>query len=235
MFPLSMTAAGTISPARVFVIGAGVAGLQAIATAHRLGAVVQAYDVRPAVKDEVRSVGGRFLELPLDTKGAESGGGYAGAMDEGFYRRQRELMTQAVGASDVVIATAVIPGKPAPKLITADMVRNMPPGSVIVDLAAERGGNCELTRPGETVVNHGVTILGPTNLPATVPYHASQLFAKNVSAFLRHIARSGTVSPDLNDPIVQETLIARGGEVVHPRVRELLGMQITMTSDIGGF
>lgn len=240
MFPMLMTAAGTVAPAKVFVVGAGVAGLQAIATAHRLGAVVQAYDVRPAVKDEVTSVGGRFVELPLDTSaGAQPGGaggqsgGYAQVMDEAFYRRQREMMLQVVGNSDVVITTAAVPGKPAPKLITAEMVAAMSPGSVIVDLAAERGGNCELTRPGETVVEGGVTILGPLNLPATIPVHASQMYSKNVTSLLLHLIREGRLQPDLEDPIVKETLVTRAGDVVHPVVRDRLGMKFTMTADVG--
>ena len=194
MFPMMMTAAGTIAPARAFVIGAGVAGLQAIASARRLGAVVRAYDVRPAVADQVRSVGGEFVELPLEAGDAEDKGGYARAQDETFYRRQRELMGRLVGDSDVVITTAAIPGKPAPVLITRDMVRGMTPGSVIVDLAAERGGNCELTRADETVVAHGVTILGPSNLPSTVPFHASQLYAKNLATFLKHLMKDGALN-----------------------------------------
>lgn len=215
IFPMLTTAAGTLAPARVFVIGAGVAGLQAIATARRLGGVVQAYDVRPAVKEQVQSVGGKFVELPLEVAGAEDAGGYARALDESFYRRQRELMTRMVSESDVVICTAAVPGERAPLLITAEMVASMAPGSVIVDLAAERGGNCELTRPGETVSVEGVTILGPLNLPSTVPHHASQMFAKNVTAFLSHFRQVGA-APE--DPITGQTLLARGGEVVHPQV-----------------
>ena len=225
MFPMMMTAAGTIAPARVFVIGAGVAGLQAIASARRLGAVVRAYDVRPTVADQVRSVGGEFVELPLGAGDAEDKGGYARAQDETFYTRQRELMGKVVGDSDVVITTAAIPGKPAPVLITQDMVRGMTPGSVIVDLAAERGGNCELTRADETVVVHGVTILGPSNLPSTVPFHASQLYAKNLATFLKHLMKDGALQIDAEDEITRETLITRGGEVVHARIQELLGGQ----------
>jgi NAD(P) transhydrogenase subunit alpha len=224
MFPMLMTAAGTIAPARVFVIGAGVAGLQAIATAHRLGAVVQAYDVRDAVKEQVRSVGAKFVELPLETGSAEAQGGYAKAMDEAFYRRQREMMARVVAESDVVISTAAVPGKRAPVLITEDMVQGMEPGSVIVDLAAETGGNCELTQAGRTVTAHGVTILGPVNLAATVPYHASQMYSKNVSSLLLHLVKEGRLEPNLEDEITRETLVCRGGEVVHPRVRELLGL-----------
>ncbi len=225
MFPLMMTAAGTISPARVFVVGAGVAGLQAIATAKRLGAVVQAYDVRPSVKEQVESLGATFIELELETKEAEDKSGYARELGEEFYRKQREMMTEVVARSDVVITTASIPGKRAPVLITEEMVKGMPWGAVIVDLAAERGGNCALTRPGETVVEHGVTIIGPINLAATVPYHASQMYAKNISNFLLHIAKDGTIDLDSDDEILQGTLVARAGEVVHPRIRELLGLE----------
>ncbi|HUG93657.1 MAG TPA: Re/Si-specific NAD(P)(+) transhydrogenase subunit alpha, partial [Planctomycetaceae bacterium] len=191
MFPMRMTAAGTITAARAFVVGAGVAGLQAIATAKRLGAVVRAYDVRPAVKEQVESLGGRFVQLELETTGAEAAGGYAREMDEDFYHRQRELMGKVVADSDVVITTAAIPGKQAPVLVTADMVRRMAPGSVIVDLAAERGGNCELTRPNETLVDNGVTIIGATNLPSLIPYHASEMYSRNVAAFLKLLAKDG--------------------------------------------
>jgi NAD(P) transhydrogenase subunit alpha len=224
MFPMMMTAAGTVAPARVFVIGAGVAGLQAIASARRLGAKVEAYDVRPAVKEQVESLGAKFVELPLETAGAEDKGGYAKAQDEAFYRRQRELMSRVVGASDVVISTASIPGQKAPVLITADAVAGMAPGSVIIDLAAERGGNCELTRPDETVSARGVTILGPTNLASTVPYHASQMYAKNITTFLLHLLKDGGIRVDVNDEITRETLVTHGGEVVHARVRGLMDL-----------
>ncbi len=224
MFPLLTTAAGTVAPAHVFIVGVGVAGLQAIATARKLGAVVEAYDVRPAVKEQVQSVGAKFVELPLETAQAEDKGGYAKAQDETFYQRQREMMARVVAANDVVITTAVVPGKKAPVLVTGEMVRGMAPGSVVVDLAAERGGNCELTRPDEVVVENGVTILGPTNLPATVPYHASQMYAKNVTTFLLHLVKDGAVRVDASDEITRETLIAQGGEVVHARVRTALGM-----------
>ncbi len=224
MFPMLTTAAGTIPPARVLVVGAGVAGLQAIATARRLGGVVSAYDVRPAVKEQVQSLGAKFVELPLETTGAEDAGGYARAQAEAFYQRQRELMARVVAESDVVITTAVVPGKKAPVLITAEMVRGMAPGSVIVDLAAERGSNCELTRPDETVVEHGVTIIGPVNLASTVPYHASQMYARNITAFFLHLANRGNLELNLEDEITRETLLTRGGEVVHPRVREALGL-----------
>jgi len=230
MFPLLMTAAGTVSPARVFVVGAGVAGLTAIATARRLGAVVEAYDVRAAVKEQVESLGAKFVELPLPANGAEGEGGYAKEQDEQFYRRQRETMTRVVAASDVVITTAQVPGKKAPLLITGEMVAGMGPGSVIVDLAAEQGGNCEGTRTGETVTVHGVTILGPANLPSTVPYHASQMYAKNVAAFLLHVGKEGKFAQDVSDEITRETLVASGGDVVHTRVRAALGLPVDETA-----
>jgi NAD(P) transhydrogenase subunit alpha len=227
MFPMLMTAAGTISPARVFIVGAGVAGLQAIATARRLGAKVEAYDVRPAVKEQVLSMGAKFVELAIETQGAEDKGGYAVAQDENFYRRQREMMLKVVAGSDVVVTTALIPGRPAPKLITAEMVEAMAQGSVVVDLAAERGGNCELTRPDETVVHKGVTIIGPSNPATLAPYHASQMYAKNIITFLLHLlgkegAKQAAVPIDPADEITRETLLAQGGTVVHPRVNELL-------------
>jgi NAD(P) transhydrogenase subunit alpha len=217
MFPMLMTAAGTITPAKVLVVGAGVAGLQAIATARRLGAVISAYDVRPAAREQVESVGGRFVELPLDTADAEDARGYARARDATFYQRQQELMARVVAASDVVIATAVVPGRKAPVLVTSDMVAAMEPGSVVVDLAAERGGNCELTRAGETVVAHGVTIVGAVNLAGAVPYHASQMYARTLAAFFLHLLKGDTIPIDLEDEITRETLVTRGGEVVHPR------------------
>ena len=223
MFPMMITAAGTISPSRVFVIGAGVAGLQAIATAHRLGAVVQAYDIRPAVKEQVESLGAKFVELPLETQEAATAGGYAKAMDENFYRRQREMMTKVLAESDVVITTAAVPGKKAPVLITQEMVRGMRSGSVIVDLAAETGGNCELTRPGETAEAHGVSILGPVNLPSTIPYHASQMYARNIASFLQLLVKDGKFHLDLEDQVIRETLLTHNKEVVNPLVRELLG------------
>ncbi len=222
MFPMLMTAAGTISPARVFVIGAGVAGLQAIATAKRLGAKVEAYDVRPVVRDQVESVGARFVELDLDTGQAEDKGGYAKALGEDFYRRQRELLAEVIAHNDVVIATAAIPGKPSPLLITREAVAGMRPGSVIVDLAAERGGNCELTRADEMVHEYGVTILGPTNLPATVPYHASQMYSRNITTFLKYIIKDGVLNLPADDEVVRDTLLTRDGEVIHPRVQALL-------------
>ena len=222
MYPLLMTAAGTITPARVFVVGAGVAGLQAIATARRLGAVVQAYDVRPTAREQVESLGARFVELEMETETAEGAGGYAQAMGEEFYRRQRELMTAVVAESDAVITTAAVPGSRAPLLITEDAIREMRPGSVVIDLAAETGGNCELTRPGETIEVHGVTIAGPIELAATIPYDASQMYARNVTAFLGGLLEDGAMHLDLEDDILRGTLITNRGEVVHPRVRDLL-------------
>jgi NAD(P) transhydrogenase subunit alpha len=224
IFPLMMTAAGTLTAARVFVIGAGVAGLSAIATARRLGGVVRAYDVRPACREQVESLGAKFVELPLDTAGAEGAGGYAKAQDETFYQRQRELLANVVAESDVVITTAAIPGKQSPLLITAEAVARMQPGAVIVDLAAERGGNCALTKADQCVVADGVTILGPTNLPGEVPQHASQMFSANVTAFLLNLVKKGEVVLNCDDEIIRETLVAHEGQVVHPRLRDLLGM-----------
>jgi NAD(P) transhydrogenase subunit alpha len=219
MFPMLTTAAGTVKPARVFVIGAGVAGLQAITVARRLGAVVEAYDVRPAAKEQVQSVGAKFVELPLETGDAEDKGGYAKAQDESFYRRQREMMAKVVAASDVVITTAAIPGKRSPVLVTADMVAGMAQGSVIVDLAAERGGNCELTQADQVISEHGVTIFGPTNLPSTVPYHASQMYARNVATFVAHLMKDKSLTIDMTDEITRETLVTRDGQVVHERLK----------------
>jgi NAD(P) transhydrogenase subunit alpha len=224
MFPMMMTAAGTISPAKVFVVGAGVAGLQAIATAKRLGAVVHAYDVRPAVKEQVESLGAKFVEMELKADNAEDKGGYAREMNEEFYRKQRELMTKVLAESDVVITTAAIPGKKAPLLITAEMVKVMAPGSVIVDLAAERGGNCELTKADKTIVEGGVSILGPVNLPAAVPYHASQMYSKNIANFLNLLAKDSKLNIDMNDQVISESLITQNGEVTNSRVKELLGL-----------
>ena len=223
MFPMMMTAAGTIAPARVFVLGAGVAGLQAIATSRRLGAIVHAYDVRPAVREQVESLGGKFVQLDLETSSAEDAGGYAKALGDDFYRKQREMMFRVVAESDVVITTAAVPGKKAPILVTTAMVEGMSSGAVVFDLAAERGGNCELTRPGETVVHNGVTILGPLNLPAMVPHHASQLYAKNISTFLLHLVHKGALAVNLADEITAGTLVATEGKVVHPTVLEAMG------------
>ncbi|MCZ6445016.1 MAG: Re/Si-specific NAD(P)(+) transhydrogenase subunit alpha [Planctomycetota bacterium] len=230
MFPMMMTAAGTIAPAKVLIIGAGVAGLQAIATARKLGGVVVAYDIRPIVKEQVESLGARFLQISLEAQGAEDKGGYAKAMDEEFYRKQRELMSAAVAQSDVVITTAAVPGKKSPVLVTGEMVAGMAPGSVVVDLAAAYGGNCELTRADETVVEHGVTILGPTNLPSTVPYHASQMYAKNISSFLLQLVKDGRLVVDMEDEITEQTLLTRGGEIVHQRVRKLLDLDASTAS-----
>jgi len=224
IFPMMMTAAGTVTPARVFIVGAGVAGLQAIATAKRLGAVVSAYDVRAAVKEQVESVGARFIELEVPAQSAEGTGGYARAMDADFYQRQAELMAPVVGDSDVVITTAAVPGQKAPVLISKAMVEGMRPGSVVVDLAAERGGNCEVTRPGETYEHQGVLIMGPLNLPSTVAYHASQLYARNVTTFLAHLIKGGALTLDREDEITRETLVSFEGEVVHTRIREKLGL-----------
>ena len=220
IFPMLTTAAGTITPARVLVIGAGVAGLQAIATARRLGAVVSAYDMRPAAKEQVQSLGGRFVELPIEAKNAQDARGYGTAQDDTFYAKQRELLARAVAENDVVITTAVVPGREAPVLITADMVKQMAPGSVIVDLAAERGGNCELTRAGEVVFAHNVTIIGRINLASQVPYHASQMYARNLTAFLTYLVKEGKLQVDSNDEIVRETLLTHDGEIVNARVRE---------------
>ncbi|MGP0096870.1 MAG: NAD(P) transhydrogenase subunit alpha [Terriglobales bacterium] len=220
IFPMLTTAAGTVTPARVFIIGCGVAGLQAIATSRRLGAVTSAYDLRPAVKEQVQSLGGRFVELPIEAKDAQDARGYATAQGEEFYRKQRELLGKTVQESDVVITTAVIPGKKSPVLVTEEMVKGMALGSVIVDLAAERGGNCEITEPGKTIVKHGVTIIGAINLAQGVPYHASMMYARNVTAFLTHLVKDQKVNLNLEDEIVRETLLTRGGEIVQARVRE---------------
>jgi NAD(P) transhydrogenase subunit alpha len=224
IFPMMTTAAGTITPSRVLIIGVGVAGLQAIATARRLGADVSAYDVRPAAKEQVQSLGARFVELPLETQDAQDARGYAKAQDEAFYAKQRELLGRTVAENDAVITTAVVPGKKAPVLVTAEMVKGMVPGSVILDLAAERGGNCELTRAGEAVVVNGVTVIGPINLASGVPHHASQMYARNLTAFLANLVKDGKIRPAESDDIIRDTLVTQGGEVVNARVRELLGM-----------
>jgi proton-translocating NAD(P)+ transhydrogenase subunit alpha len=224
LFPMMTTAAGTITPARVLILGVGVAGLQAIATARRLGAVVSAYDLRPAVKEQVQSLGARFVELAIEAKDAQDARGYATAQDESFYRRQRELLGQVIAQHDVVITTAVIPGKKAPTLVTKEMVAGMAPGSVIVDLAAERGGNCELTRAGETTVEHGVTIIGWVNLASNVPYNASQMYARNLSTFLALLVKDGKLQMNLKDEIIRETLVTQGGEIVNGRLREFFNL-----------
>ena len=223
LFPMMTTAAGTISPARVFILGAGVAGLQAIATARRLGAVVSAYDVRSAVREQIESLGAKFIVIDVDAGGAEDKGGYAKELGEDFYRRQRERLTNVIRESDVVITTAAIPGKRSPILVTAEMVRTMAPGSVIVDIAAERGGNVEGTQPGETVVINGVSLCGPLNLPSTIPYHASQMYAKNVATFLKNLLDKGNkLNINREDEIIRETLVTHQGEVAHARIKELM-------------
>ncbi len=224
MFPMLTTAAGTITPARVFVIGCGVAGLQALATARRLGAVISAYDLRPAAKEQVQSLGGRFVELPIEAKDAQDARGYARSQDEDFYRRQRELLGKAVQESDVVITAAVIPGKKSPILVTEEMVKGMAPGSVVVDLAAERGGNCDITAPGQMIVRHGVTIAGPINIASGVPYHASMMYARNITAFVTHLVKDQKLNLNLSDPIVADTVLTNDGEIVQARVREFLGV-----------
>ena len=223
IFPMMMTAAGTIASAKVFIVGVGVAGLQAIATARRLGALVKAYDVRPAVKEQVKSLGADFVELQIETSGSEAAGGYAKEMNEEFYTKQRAMMKKVVAESDVVITTAAIPGKKAPILITTDMVTGMAPGSVIVDLAAERGGNCEFTQPGEIINFSGLTVIGSLNLPSTAPYHSSQMYAKNISSFLLNMVKDGQIQIDLEDEITRETLVAKDGAIYNSRIKELLG------------
>ena len=229
MFPMLTTAAGTITPARVFIIGAGVAGLQAIAAARRLGAVASAYDLRPAAKEQVQSLGGRFIELPIEAKDAEDKRGYAKQQDEAFFQRQRELLGRVVAESDVVIPAAVVPGKKPPILITREMVESMAPGSVIVDLAAERGGNCELTKPGQRIIEYGVTIIGYINVASTVPYHASQMYAKNLTNFLLNMVKDGKLNLNMDDEIVRSTLVTEGGEIVNPRVREFYSLPALVT------
>jgi NAD(P) transhydrogenase subunit alpha len=221
-FPLLMTAAGTVTPARVLIIGAGVAGLQAIGTAKRLGAVVEAYDTRPAVKEQVESLGAKFVELALETSGSERKDGYAAAQSEAFYQNQQQLMTQCVGSADVVITTALVPGQRAPVLITEAMVQRMRPGSVIVDLASEQGGNCALTEPGREIAKHDVLIIGAMNLPATVPFHASQMYAKTVTSFLMHLLKDGSIDLDLNDELTRGPLMTYRGEILHDAVKKLL-------------
>ena len=220
MFPMMMTAAGTIAAAKVFVIGAGVAGLQAIATARRMGAVVRATDVRSAAKENVLSLGAKFIDMGVED--APGVGGYAKGMDSGFYQRQQAALAPSIAESDVIITTAAVPGKKAPILISADAVRSMSPGSLVVDLAAEQGGNCELTKPGETIVENGVSVIGCVNLPSTVPYHASQMFSRNVTSFLLLLVQDGRLAINRDDEIVQGTLVTAGGQVVHPKVRELI-------------
>ncbi len=235
IFPMLMTAAGTVTPARVLILGAGVAGLQAIATSRRLGAVVSAYDVRSAVKEQIESLGAKFVVLDIDTGASEDKGGYAMAMTEEFYRRQRELLTNVIREQDVVISTAAVPGKKAPILITTQMASALAPGSVIVDVAAERGGNCELTRPGETVHYQGITVLGPLNLAASAPYHASQMYSSNIVSFLKlMLTKDGALQLKRDDEIIRETLVTHAGEIVHARVNELQGLIPAEGAEGGG-
>lgn len=224
ILPMMTTAAGTLAPAKALILGAGVAGLQAIATARRLGAVVAAYDVRPVVKEQVESLGARFVELPLETGDSQTAGGYAKAMGEEFYAKQRQLLGDVLAEMDLVVTTAAIPGMKAPILITTAMAERMAPGSVIVDIAAERGGNCELTEAGKTIVHNGVKICGPVNLSSNLATHASQLFSKNIQTFLLNMVKDGQLALNLEDPIVSGSLIAKDGEVVHPQVRQKLGL-----------
>jgi NAD(P) transhydrogenase subunit alpha len=221
-FPMLMTSAGTITPAKVFVIGAGVAGLMAIATAKRLGGVVEAYDTRPAVKEQVESVGAKFVEFDLDTEGAEDAGGYAKAQSDDFYKKQQEQMKAKVASVNVVITTAAIPGKQAPVLITDDMLQAMQPGSVIIDLAAERGGNTEGAEAGKVVEKHGVRIVGYTDYPSRSSVHASQLYAKNITTFLLNMVKEGEFSIDLEDEIVKGSLLVHDGQVVHEMIKPLI-------------
>jgi NAD(P) transhydrogenase subunit alpha len=222
MFPMMMTAAGALTAAKVFVIGAGVAGLQAIATARKLGAIVSAYDVRPACREQVESLGGKFVELEIDASSSEDKGGYAKAMDEEFYRKQRELMAQVVSQSDVVITTAAIPGRQSPLLVTGKAVELMPPGGVIIDLAAERGGNCELTQADQRIVVHDITILGPTNIAADVPNHASQMLGNNVVKFLLNMIKNGALELNMDDEIIRDTLVVRDGQITNQRIKDLV-------------
>jgi len=224
MFPMLMTAAGTVTAAKVFILGAGVAGLQAIASARRLGAVVSAYDIRTAVKEQIESLGAKFVVLNIEAGASEDKGGYAKAMGEDFYRKQRELLTEVIREQDVVITTAAVPGQKAPILVTAEMASALQPGSVIVDIAAERGGNCELTHPGQTVVHNGISILGPLNIPSTIPNHASQMYGSNLVSFLKLMVIKGELKVNREDEIIRETLVTQGGEVVHARVSEKLGL-----------
>jgi NAD(P) transhydrogenase subunit alpha len=222
LFPMFMTAAGTITPARVFVLGAGVAGLQAIATARRLGAVVEAFDIRPAVKEEVESLGAKFVQLELEAEEAQDSGGYATAQSEDFYQRQQELMAERIKNSDVVITTAAVPGKKSPVLISEEVVAGMRTGSVIIDLAAEKGGNCAVTKAGEKIVHQGVIVIGPVNLSAEVPVHASQMYAKNISTFLLHMIKEGKLVLDMADEITKGAMVAHGGQLLHEAVLSAL-------------
>jgi NAD(P) transhydrogenase subunit alpha len=230
LFPMMTTAAGTAPPARVLVLGAGVAGLQAIATARRLGAVVSGYDVRAAVKEQIESLGAKFVNITIGTS-AEGQGGYARALTEEEIRSQRDQMAEVLKEQDVVITTAAVPGRKAPILVTREMVHVMRAGSVIIDLAAERGGNCEVTKPDATIVEHGVTVIGPVNLPASVPNHSSQMYGRNIVTFLKNMmTKEGALNIDVKDEITRDTLVVRDGEVVNPRVQELLGVGTQTTS-----
>lgn len=222
LFPLLMTAAGTITPARVFVLGAGVAGLEAIATAHRLGALVEAYDVRPAVKEQIESLGAKFVELPIEAKDAQTAGGYAKAQSEDFYKKQQELLAEHAKAADVIITTALVPGSKAPLLITEGAIKGMRPGSVVIDLAAEQGGNCAFTEAGKTITKYGVSIQGPVNVPSTMAQQASQLYSRNLTTFLLNMMRDGRINIDLNDEIIRGTLVVHDGKVVHEPTRAAL-------------
>jgi NAD(P) transhydrogenase subunit alpha len=223
-FPMLMTAAGTVRPAKVLVIGAGVAGLQAIATARRIGAVVEAFDTRPVVKEQVQSLGAKFVELDLRGEDAQDAGGYARELSKDHIRREKELIHQRALLSDVIITTALIPGKPAPRLIDAETVAAMQPGSVIVDLAGEQGGNCELSVPGETVVRHDVTIIAPLHISSDLAFHASQMYAKNVAAFVVLLAPKGEVNLNFADDIISAVCVTSGGEIRHAPTRQKLGM-----------
>jgi len=233
ILPMLMTAAGTLQPARVLIMGVGVAGLQACATAKRLGAVVEAYDVRPAAREQILSVGAKPVELDLQTESSEGAGGYAKEQSEEFLHRQRQLMTEVVAQQDIIITTAAIPGAKSPILVTEDMVKAMKPGSVIVDLAAERGGNCALTKQGETVVAHGVNILGPENLASDLAYHASQMYGKNMQTLVELILEDGQANLDFNDEIIAGTVVAHNGEVTHPHIRKLLDLPAIDTQQQG--
>ncbi len=222
LFPMMMTAAGTITPTRLLVMGVGVAGLQAIATARRLGALVQAYDIRPAAKLEVESLGAKFVDLNIETEDAEDSGGYAKSQSAEFYEQQQKLLADAVAKSDVVVTTAAVPGRKAPILLTEEMVRGMAPGSVIVDLAAERGGNCEATVPGQTIEKNGVRIYGPVNIPSEIPNTASLLYAKNITSFFLHLFKNDLLQGSDEEEISRETLVCKGGEISSQRVREAL-------------
>ena len=231
MFPMMMTAAGTIVPTKVFIVGVGVAGLQAIATAKRLGAVVSAYDVRPAVKEQVESLGARFVEMSLPSDGAETSGGYAREMDEDFYKKQRELMKTVVAENDVVITTAAVPGRKSPMLITKDMLEGMKAGSVVVDLAAERGGNCEVTEAGKTITYGGISILGPLNVASDIAFHASQLFSKNITSFLGEILQEGKIVTDKSNEIIAAALVMEEGKAGSAEFADLLGVSAAPQAD----